>query len=589
MEDIKNKVLSVEEHSALVLLLMKKMIKPVFLAALTTCAGFASFCFTPIIPMREFGYFASLGVIASFAVAVTLIPSLLLLRGPRVLSTRIIKGGNLPSAEDKFSTTIGNGFLAIAQRRYRVLGIAALVILISLYGLSRVVVDNAIIEYFQNETDISRSDRFIREYFGGSKELSLMIEADTTEAVLSPEVLSAVDGLSVYLTERVPVVGKAVGFTDIIKRINQVFNTDESPAGIRMARVQEDSDMGGFGGADSEFGFGFDAFDDSDPLYDAAEPFFATPDAYSLEQYSAADLIGLLDTAAGKSATMTGNEVVRELKRLVNFDGFSYYEIPTIPERYGKTSTEELQRLVSNYLILLAGDENSGFSNDPMEPTAIKTTIQLRTTGDNDTRVIIDLIKAYIDQNFPKTVRVMIGGGATQEGAVTDLIVNSQIISIVISVLVVFIIIALSNRSFIAGLVAAVPIVLAVLCNFAVMGLLGIKLNIGTALIASLSVGIGIDYTIHFIEFFKHEYTADHNDGSGFLRRTFISCGKSIIINALSVGAGFGVLAFSQFRIMAQLGALIAFSMVITALVSLTIIPVLLITIKPKFIYGGEK
>jgi predicted RND superfamily exporter protein len=125
------------------------------------------------------------------------------------------------------------------------------------------------------------------------------------------------------------------------------------------------------------------------------------------------------------------------------------------------------------------------------------------------------------------------------------------------------------------------------------MGFLGIKLNMGTALIASLAVGIGIDYTIHFIEFFKHEYQSDHLRGNDFFRRTFKGCGKAILINAVSVGAGFGVLTFSQFRILAEFGGLIALSMVITALVSLILIPVLLTTFRPKFIYrdpqGGTR
>jgi predicted RND superfamily exporter protein len=52
------------------------------------------------------------------------------------------------------------------------------------------------------------------------------------------------------------------------------------------------------------------------------------------------------------------------------------------------------------------------------------------------------------------------------------------------------------------------------------------------------------------------------------------------------VGAGFGVLAFSQFRILAEFGGLIMLSMVISALVSLIVIPVLLTLIKPRFIYN---
>jgi predicted RND superfamily exporter protein len=87
------------------------------------------------------------------------------------------------------------------------------------------------------------------------------------------------------------------------------------------------------------------------------------------------------------------------------------------------------------------------------------------------------------------------------------------------------------------------------------------------------------------IEFFKHEYQTDHTVGNDFLRRTFNGCGKAILINAVSVGAGFGVLAFSQFRFLAEFGGLIVLSMAITALVSLTVILALLTTINPQFIY----
>jgi predicted RND superfamily exporter protein len=126
------------------------------------------------------------------------------------------------------------------------------------------------------------------------------------------------------------------------------------------------------------------------------------------------------------------------------------------------------------------------------------------------------------------------------------------------------------------------PLTIAIMVNFAVMGFMHITINAATALIASLAVGIGIDYTIHFIDAFKREY----KDGGDYLYRTFTGTGKAILINAVSVGAGFGVLAFSQFRIIAQFGGLIALSMGVSAIVSLTVIPVLITTVKPKFIYG---
>jgi len=581
-QDTRNKTLSVEEHRALVIGLVRKLIKPVALAALTTLAGFISFCFTPIVPMMEFGYSAGFGVLAAFIVAVLFIPSMFLLRGPRTSDLQKEQAGN-----DRFSNAVAVVFLGIARKKTLVLIIAALVFALSVYGLSKVIIDNAVIEFFKNETDMSRSDRFIREYFGGSKDLNLVVQADTTDEILHPAVLQAVDNLSVYLSENVPIVGKVVGFTDIIKRINQVFNVDESPEGLRSTASYTETDDFGFGNFDDfgfdDFGFGNFGFDDSDS---SGAAIIKVSESHDLAQYSAADLLRFLDSAVGKSHSMSGSDLVYELKRLTNFDGAAYYEIPANPARYGKETEEELGRLIANYLVLLAGDDEMLYSDDPFEPTTIRTMIQMRATGSKEIMEVIDIINEYVKVNFPKNVRTMIGGGATQEIAITNLIFNSQIISIFISVFMVFLIIAFSNKSPIAGIIGAAPLALAIMCNFAVMGFLGIKLHLGTALISSLAVGIGIDYTIHFIEFFKREYQADKQD---FLRRTFLGCGKAIITNALSVGAGFGVLAFSQFKIIAELGMLIAFSMMITALVSLTVIPALLTVIKPKFIYGKEK
>jgi predicted RND superfamily exporter protein len=537
-------------------------------------------------------------VIASFIVAVTFIPAMFLIWGPLTPKARRKNqtadsdkpGQSRVNGEDRFSNTIAGIFLDIARKKKLVLAITVLVVGISVYGLSKVVVDNVLVEYFQNETDISRSDRFIREYFGGSKELNLVIETDTTEELLHPDVLKAVDNLSVFL-ESLPEVGKVVGYTDIIKRINQVFNVDESPEGLQPVPMsgydaQVDSDesgdfgFSGFGFADTDDagGFGFGDFGITGTVTETPK----RENHHDLTQYSAADLLRFLDTAAGKSPGLSGNDLVRELKRLTNYEGMAYYEIPAEPRRYGKNTPEELQRLISNYLVLLAGDDNSGYSNDPLEPTSIRTMIQLRTIGNKDTHAVIARINAYIAANFPKNVRVLAGGGAMAEAAVTDLVVNSSLISICISILIVFIIVAASNKSVVAGIIGAMPLALAILCNFAVMGFVGIKLNIATALMGSLTIGIGIDYTIHFIEFFKREYKTESQD---FLRRTFIGCGKAIIINALSVGAGFGVLAFSRFRIIAELGLIIALCMLITAIISLTVIPALLAVIKPQFIY----
>jgi predicted RND superfamily exporter protein len=581
--------LTVEEHRAFVLNLTRKLAKPVFLAALTTFAGFISFCFAPFTTMRDFGIFASFGVMAAFAAAMTLIPAILIIRGPRAVKAAAPKRVRRKPRfcfEDAFAGTMTE----VVKKKKLVLALTALAIAASVVGASKVVVDNSMVEFFNENTEVNRSDRFIREHFGGSSQLIVSVEADDPQTLLSPEVLGALDGLCTYLTERAPAVGKVTGFTDLIKRMNQMFYVDESPGGVRRpARLNDETPAGEFGGL-GEFGdFGLDDTEEEAPApagppIQSSADFSAAPSAAPPASPQSPLTFAMLNAAAGKHPGMSANELVRELERIANYEGYSYYEIPTDPARYGKQSSGELGRLVSNYLVLLSGDSGETMSNDPLEPTAVKTIILVNSQWQRDTQNVIRAVNEYVKANFPKNVKVLVGGGAAQEGALSVLVINSQIISIFMSVLIVLLIVAFSNRSLAAGLIAALPLAIAIMGGFAMMGFFGITLNMATAMIASLTVGIGIDYTIHFIEAFKREYAA----GGDYLYRTFATSGKAILINAVSVGGGFLVLAFSRFRIMAQFGSLVALSMAISALVSLTVIPVLLSTVKPKFIYGGS-
>jgi predicted RND superfamily exporter protein len=628
MEDMDKRgpSLSKEEHRELVFTLLRKIGKPVLLAALTTFAGFVSFCFTSVPPIREFGYFSSFGVVASFSVAIILIPALLLIRGPQPMKIGAARtpeqsagtkgvevaggaAGNLnqiideaAARQDSLNEALAGTLLSVTRKKRLVLFTAGIVTVISIFGLTKVIIDNVYLEYFKEGTDVRRSDRFIRDKFGGSKLVNVVVEADDSAVLLMPEVLGAIDGLQKYLQDRVPGVGKVMGFTDLIKRTNQVFNADESPEGIRAAGTDTREDLSG------EFGFGdlgFGDFGAGTPARDgaaaghppgergAASPGSAgsgesrgnaesvPPAARGLPPPTTAVDMALLDRAAD-APTMSAADLVWAAKRLVNYQGASYYEIPADPARYGKRDTTELSTLVSNYLVLLSGSSGK-YANDSLEPTAVRMAIQLKTTGDADTKAALALIEEYIDANIPDTVRVRIGGPALVDSSLSRLVVDSQIVSVVVSILMVFVIIALSNMSLTAGLVGILPLFVSILVNFAVMGFLGIKLNLGTSLVASVSVGIGIDYAIHFIEAYKREYRASDR---GFLRRTFATSGKAIIINAVSVGAGFAVLVFSQFVILAHLGLLMALTMFTSALISLTMIPALLLMIKPKFIYG---
>ncbi|HEY9054476.1 MAG TPA: MMPL family transporter, partial [Rectinemataceae bacterium] len=278
----------------------------------------------------------------------------------------------------------------------------------------------------------------------------------------------------------------------------------------------------------------------------------------------------------------SAEDLVLALEKESNYRGAAYYEIPADPARYGLESQEELKGLISNYLVFLSGSL-SAFADDPFEPESIRMSVQLRTMGQKDTELAIDSIRAYVKANFPKDVEVEIGGTALVEASLNDLVVQSQIVSVLVSLLLVCVILSVYYRSIVAGLIGLAPLSVSILINFAIMGFTGIKLNIGTAMVASIAVGTGIDYTIHYMAAYHHEYLLTGGMGE-FLRRTFLGSGKVILLNAISVGLGFLVLALSQFNILADLGKLIFIAMVTSSLVSLTLLPVLLEVVRPAFI-----
>ena len=578
-----------EEHRKILFRTMEKIGRPVLLAALTTFAGFGSLCFTSVVPIFEFGIFASFGVIVAFVVSLTLIPALLLLRGP---DRKVRKAeGRSEEGSNTLSARLADFFCVIARKKKTTLFVGFAVTAFSVMGISRLVIDNVMVEYFRKDSPIVKSDEYIRKYFGGTKNISVVVRGEKPGDVLMPDVLAAMDGLSTYLMTKVPEVGKTTGFTDLVKRINQVFNADESPDGLSRtvgaAALESDS---GFGFGFAEAGSAEDgtaapagALAPAEAMAEATAPAEAIPagPSGSLDQLR---LVTLLSEALahGSERGMSGDELVAALAKETNYRGAAYYEIPSDPARYAKEDAEGLKALIGNYLVLLSGDLSS-FADDPLEPTSVRMNVQLRTVGQKDTDRAILAIREYVAENFPERVTVEIGGNALVEISLNNLVVRSQLSSVASSLLMVFLILAFYYRSAIAGLIALTPLAISILINFGVMGYFGVKLNIGTAMVASIAVGVGIDYIIHYMAAYRHEYLRK-KEGRDFLRRTFLTSGKAIIFNAASVGAGFAVLAFSRFNMLAYFGGLVTLTMATSSLVSLTVLPVLLDVLKPAFI-----
>ncbi len=161
-------------------------------------------------------------------------------------------------------------------------------------------------------------------------------------------------------------------------------------------------------------------------------------------------------------------------------------------------------------------------------------------------------------------------------------ILKSQLVSLVISILFVFITLSILMKSPFGGLIGIIPIVFSIVILLGCMGFLHIPLDVATALVGSVSIGIGIDYSIHFVGRLKKEYEKTKEDVE-VLRNTLDTTGKAIVLNVITVTSGFLVLLLGTLTPVKRFGFLIALTMISAGFGSLTILPSIILLTK-KFI-----
>jgi len=578
------RTLKKDEYIALVLGVLRKIEMPVLLAGLTTMAGFGSLSFISIIPVRDFGIFATFGVFAALVVSLTLIPALLLIRGPHT-----VKGeNNYDPDQDLVSRNLLKTFTPFIHHPKTTLTLSALVVVLSLWGASKIVVDSAIIEFFKNDTEISRADKFLRTDFNGTRTFNINVKGTKKGDLNDPEILAAMDDLAIYLETEFPEVGKVISYSQFIKRMNQVLNADEPADGLRGAAAATTivTDK------TKEAAFGFE-FDDTIQATEVLAEATTAVDQ-QLTRTALLDLLNQAYTLSDRQDIQTV-ELLSLINRTNNYKGAAYYEIPRDPARYNQIDREGLKNLIGNYLVLV-GAGTKEWADDPLEPSQARMTVQLNSTGNLATGKIATAVNAFVKNRFPKNVTVEMAGMAFIEKGIIDVVISSQIWNIASSLIMVCIILMIFFRSFVAGLLSVVPLSVSILVNFGLMGFFGIKLDAATSMVAAITIGTGIDYTIHFLVAF-HRGRKIHGDFHALMERTILTTGKAIMFNAISVAAGFMVLVFSAFNPLMYLGILIALTMATSSIVSLTLLPVLLDLIKPKFldkpmlseVLGGKK
>jgi len=277
-------------------------------------------------------------------------------------------------------------------------------------------------------------------------------------------------------------------------------------------------------------------------------------------------------------AVTQANSIVDQLKRMnqaFHGDSSQYHVIPATNEE------------VAQYLFLYSLTGNTKDLDRFVDYDYAQAQILARV-NDSSSKVSYKLYtdtKDYIAKNLGTENFPSVSGMAPLIGVLSELIIDGQIRSLLLSIICVFLIVAVAFRSLTAGLISIVPLSAALICLFGIMGYIGITLNMATAMLSSIMIGVGIDYTIHFMYRFRLE-AQKGADAEDAVIRTLTTSGKGIVYNAVSVIIGFAVLMLSGFEPINFFGFLIVVSISGCLFGALTVLPALLVWIKPSFVFG---
>lgn len=278
----------------------------------------------------------------------------------------------------------------------------------------------------------------------------------------------------------------------------------------------------------------------------------------------------------GKTVSIA--DFVKKMNQAMHGDDPAFYTIP------------ESGDLISQYLLLYSMSGEPGDFDSYVDYGYRSANIWVFLKSDSSARLqaLLGKLETFLPKTFGDEVQVKIGGGAPVAAAMNEVMVQGKILNIFQIGGVIFLITSIVFRSFVAGLFVLVPLSLAVLGNFGLMGLTGIRLNIATSVISAMAVGIGADYAIYLIYRFREELGRGLNEEIA-IRTALATAGKAVLFVSSAIAGGYGVLLLSWgFYIHIWFGLLTSVAMLVSSLSALIFLPSLILTFRPRFIFGGE-
>lgn len=449
---------------------MMAVARPVRFTALATALGFAVLLFMTIIPVKVFGAIIVLGTIVLRLLSFYLVPACLMLVPVPALSA-------LKNEDDAIARLTGWISSWAVRAALPTVGVALGLVLLSSWGASKSVVDNNMVRWFKQSSEVRQADALFGREMGGAIPASLVIDTGKPDGIKDPAVLKAIALLQKDLLDQ-KLAGTSLSLADYLQRINFVLNGNQAAANV------------------------------------------LPPDAAMAGQYLLAFSMGARPS---------------DLNRVVDF---------------------EYQR--ANVLLQLK-------SGDAQLMQRLEARVQ------------------QVVQQEKMPFKVTAAGPAHFNLVWNQEVLNDMILGFGLALVMVLAVLAFDFRSLKWALVAYVPLLATVLLIVGTLGWIGKSIDMPVAVLACLSLGMAVDFAIHFVTRYRQacEQIATGRSVTAAERDQVLQWvirwpGKGIVRNALLFAVAFAVMLAAPLTPYITVGAFILSMMVLSALASLTLLPALI-------------
>ncbi len=539
---------------------MGNLFTPMLYTSLTSAAGFASLALTPIPPVQVFGLFVAVGIMIAWVFTVTFVPAYIMIISEKSLENFGRKA--VHEQKQSWLTVLLKKTGDFTYNRAKlILAVISVVVVIAVYGITRIQVNDNPVKWFAKRHPIRQADIELNKHFGGTYMAYLVLE-DASGEQIDKQFINSL---------RADWQGKADELKDEMPQtagsLNKVTELFESQTGEDKTKKQYLDDLIDTAGAR------LDTADDADiDLWNEVVNFlesqkealavFKRPDVLNymanLQQY-------LKDGGLVGKSTSVADIVKKVHKELIDGKPDNY----TIPNSSAAVAQCLIQFQSShkpNYLWhFVTYDYNNA-----------NIWLQL-TSGDNkDMEQVIKAVDAFFRNNPPPVQLLHNWAGLTYINTVwQDKMVFGMLQSFLGSFIIVFIMMAILFRSLLWGFICMIPLTITIVIIYGIIGLVGKDYDMPVAVLSALTLGMAVDFAIHFLERARasHAQTGSWKASAGVM---FGGPARAITRNVLVIAIGFLPLLLAPLVPYKTVGLFLCAIMGLSGVITLTVLPAII-------------